>query len=89
MTSTSSSQLAREVLDQCLAGSVPGELQRALIEDPGGQSLFGILAEGLADRFEIEHVAGRGGMGVVYRATDRLTGDPVAVKIVALARRRC
>jgi ADP-heptose:LPS heptosyltransferase len=31
---------------------VPGELPRALIEDPGGQALFGILAEGLADRFE-------------------------------------
>ena len=52
MTSTSSSQLAREILEQCLAGSAPGELPRALIEDPGGQSLFGILAEGLADRFE-------------------------------------
>ena len=52
MTSTSNSQIAREVLDQCLAGSVPGQLPRALIEDPGGQALFGILAEGLADRFE-------------------------------------
>ena len=52
MTSTSNSLIAREVLDQCLAGSVPGELPRALIEDPGGQALFGILAEGLADRFE-------------------------------------
>ena len=39
-------------MDQCLAGSVPGELPPALIEDPGGESLFGILAEGLADRFE-------------------------------------
>ena len=52
MTSTSNSRIAQEVLDQCLEGSVPGELPRALIEDPGGQALFGILAEGLADRFE-------------------------------------
>jgi ADP-heptose:LPS heptosyltransferase len=52
LTSTSLSRLAREILERCLAGSVPGELPRALIEDPGGQALFGILAEGLADRFE-------------------------------------
>ncbi len=52
MTSTSSSRIAQEVLDQCLAGSVPGELPRELIDDPDGQALFGILAEGLADRFE-------------------------------------
>jgi len=44
--------MAREVLDQCLAGSVPSELPRELIDDPDGQALFGILAEGLADRFE-------------------------------------
>ncbi len=35
-----------------MAGSVPDELPRELIEDPSGQALFGILAEGLADRFE-------------------------------------
>ena len=52
MTSISLSRLAQHVLDQCLAGSVPDELPRPLIDDPGGQSLFGILAEGLADRFE-------------------------------------
>jgi ADP-heptose:LPS heptosyltransferase len=45
-------RIAREILDRCLAGAPPAELPRALIEDPGGQALFGVLAEGLADRFE-------------------------------------
>jgi ADP-heptose:LPS heptosyltransferase len=40
------------VLDQCVAGSPPRELPRALVEEPCGRSLFGILVEGLADRFE-------------------------------------
>ena len=35
-----------------MAGESPAELPLALLEEPGGQSLFGILAEGLADRFE-------------------------------------
>jgi ADP-heptose:LPS heptosyltransferase len=35
-----------------MAGEVPRELPRALLEDACGQALFGILAEGLADRFE-------------------------------------
>jgi ADP-heptose:LPS heptosyltransferase len=39
-------------LDRCLAGDPPDELPRALIEEPCGKALFGILAEGLADRFE-------------------------------------
>jgi tetratricopeptide (TPR) repeat protein len=36
----------------------------------------------LADRFEIGSQAGSGGMGVVYRAIDRLTGVTVAVKVL-------
>jgi ADP-heptose:LPS heptosyltransferase len=52
LTSTSCEQIAREVLDQCLAGNPPRELPRALLEEPSGQALFGILVEGLADRFE-------------------------------------
>jgi hypothetical protein len=35
-----------------------------------------------ADRFEIERVAGAGGMGTVYRAFDRVAGAPVALKLV-------
>ncbi|HWO22987.1 MAG TPA: protein kinase [Kofleriaceae bacterium] len=37
----------------------------------------------LVDRFEIERRIGAGGMGEVFRARDRLTGDPVAVKLIA------
>ncbi len=35
-----------------------------------------------ADRFEILGVAGAGGMGTVYRASDRLAGGQVALKVV-------
>lgn len=36
----------------------------------------------IADRFVLERVVGAGGMGEVFRATDRLTGEPVAVKMM-------
>ncbi|HTL35054.1 MAG TPA: protein kinase [Kofleriaceae bacterium] len=36
----------------------------------------------VGNRFEIEHLAGKGGMGAVYRARDRKTGDVVALKVV-------
>jgi hypothetical protein len=43
------------------------------------------LREGdvLADRFVIERLAGHGGMGTVYRALDRTTGGPIALKLIA------
>jgi eukaryotic-like serine/threonine-protein kinase len=34
----------------------------------------------VADRFEIDRLAGAGGMGAVYRARDRMTGELVALK---------
>jgi ADP-heptose:LPS heptosyltransferase len=40
------------VLVRAIAGDAPRELPRALLADECGQVLFGILAEGLADRFE-------------------------------------
>lgn len=52
MKSTSCKDLAQEVLDACLAGNPPKELPRALVAEPCGKHLFGILAEGLGDRFE-------------------------------------
>ena len=36
----------------------------------------------LVGRFEIERLAGRGGMGHVYLARDRATGGPAAIKII-------
>jgi len=33
-------------------------------------------------RFEIERVAGTGGMGTVFRARDRASGEPVALKVL-------
>ena len=39
----------------------------------------------IADRFVIDRPIGAGGMGTVYRAHDRVTGEPVAVKFVTHA----
>ncbi|MEO5729296.1 MAG: protein kinase, partial [Byssovorax sp.] len=40
------------------------------------------VGELVADRFEIEARASTGGMGEVFRARDRTTGEPVAVKVL-------
>jgi ADP-heptose:LPS heptosyltransferase len=52
LRSTSCEATAREVLRLCIAGKPPAELPRNLLEEPCAQALFGILIEGLADRFE-------------------------------------
>jgi len=56
LTSTSCNDIARDLLARAIAGvidgEVPAELPRELLEDACSQALFGILAEGLADRFE-------------------------------------
>jgi len=42
----------------------------------------------LADRFELGGLIGAGGMGEVYRARDRVSSGPVAVKIVQVSSER-
>ncbi len=39
----------------------------------------------VSDRFEIEAMAGAGGMGMVYRAIDRETGGRVALKVLGVS----
>jgi predicted ATPase len=46
-----------------------------------GAAVVGAGTE-IAGRFAVERLAGSGGMGAVYRALDRLTGSPVAVKVL-------
>jgi hypothetical protein len=61
----------------------------AAVSDPAtGESTLVALKQGdvLGDRFVIEHLAGRGGMGAVYRALDRTTGLPVGIKVMAMAK---
>jgi len=52
LTSTSCSEIARGLLARAVAGGNPMPLPPALLDEACGQALFGILAEGLADRFE-------------------------------------
>jgi ADP-heptose:LPS heptosyltransferase len=52
LRSISCEATAREVLRLCIAGNPPAELPRNLLEVPCAQALFGILIEGLSDRFE-------------------------------------
>src|SRR5436305_4538843 len=52
LKSTSCRELAREVLERSIAGEPPRELPRALVAESCGPALFGVLVEGLADRFE-------------------------------------
>jgi hypothetical protein len=61
----------------------------AAISDPTGEELaFPCLAAGelVAERFRIERLAGRGGMGTVYRAEDLSSGGIAAVKVLARPR---
>ncbi len=49
-----------------------------------GQTLSPPIKRGtvLSGRYEIQDLIGRGGMGTVYRARDRVLGDKVAVKVL-------
>lgn len=50
---------------------------------PGFERL--LVGRTLAGRYEVREAIGRGGMSLVFRATDRTLGRDVAVKVVALA----
>jgi serine/threonine protein kinase/tetratricopeptide (TPR) repeat protein len=39
----------------------------------------------LANRFQVEREVGRGGVGIVYKALDVMTGEAVALKVIAIA----
>jgi ADP-heptose:LPS heptosyltransferase len=52
LTSISCRELAEQVLESSLIGRPPEHLPPALLDEPCGKALFGILVEGLADRFE-------------------------------------
>jgi hypothetical protein len=52
LTSTSCEAVARAVLAECVAGRAPERLPAELLEERCSAALFGILAEGLSDRFE-------------------------------------
>jgi hypothetical protein len=52
LRSTSCRWVAEKVFANCLAGTPPKKLPRCLLEEPSAQALFGIVVEGLADRFE-------------------------------------
>jgi CheY-like chemotaxis protein len=62
-------------------------LARALrrLDNPNGEeeSLSGLV---LGGRFKMGRALGRGGMGAVYRAVDRSTDEPVAIKVMRLGR---
>ena len=86
----------QQIGDESPPVGVPDEREPAMMTMGGMQTLddintrdgertkFEILKSGtlFADRYMIEDVVGQGGMGVVYRATDKLSDKTVALKLI-------
>jgi hypothetical protein len=49
---------------------------------PAAEALAPVPFRLLADRYELRHLLGQGGMGTVYAGEDRFTGQRVAVKVL-------
>jgi ADP-heptose:LPS heptosyltransferase len=52
LRSTSCREIAQGILQRCVEGKPPKELPHAFLADACAPALFGVLVEGLADRFE-------------------------------------
>lgn len=76
------------MVDTAAATLPPGTADSAATVARAQQSArawSGELAVGsvLLERFEVQELIGRGGMGAVYRAQDRQLGETVALKVIA------
>lgn len=94
MKSTSCKEIAQDVLERCIAGKTPKELPATLLAEPCARALFGVLVEGLADRFDpalcdayarlfsqaVEHTLGLDAAGLVARYNRVRKVRPVTAK---------